>query len=38
MIARREMNSALTLMLATLFSEDFTEARPAQQNTQGHMR
>ena len=38
MIARREMNSALTLALAALFSEDFAEARPGQQNTQSHTR
>lgn len=38
MIARREMNSTLALMVAALFSEDFTEALPAQQNTQDHTR
>lgn len=38
MIARREMNSVLSLMVAALFSGDFAEARSAQQNAKGHMR
>ena len=38
MIARREINRVLSIMVGALFSGNFTEARPAEQNTQGQMR